>query len=31
MGYKIKYTYRFLHNVYQHSIRAADRSGDDEN
>lgn len=31
MGHKSKYTYGFLHSVYQHSMWAADRSGDDEN
>lgn len=31
MGHKSKYTYGFVHNVYPHSMWAADRSGDGEN
>lgn len=31
MGHKSRYTYGFVHNVYPHSMWAADRSGDGEN
>lgn len=31
MGHKSKYTYEFLHSVYQHSMWASNSSGDYEN